>query len=178
LDPEELPDDFWQSDECRLVTFNETFIFNASTVNDPVGDSSDNVGSRFFFEEQIMDKDGHTVPDVVLSGVCTRTKGIGLIGIDGAGTCEFVWTDLQGRWSITAQGYLESASRLDTSGKLAVTGGSGYMISIVGEMNILPFGSNGELWEFDPFEGPTGYKADAAYGLIICPEPHPIPDYY
>lgn len=174
LDPSELPDGFWAGGDCRLVTFNESFYFRASSNNDTVGGSLDNVGSRFFFQEAITRPDGEDVEDVILSGVCTRTQAPGTLGTDGAGTCELVCADTSGAWSLATQGYLHNALVTETAGDLVVTGGSGQMTSVVGEMTIQPFDEAGMLWTGDIFVGPTGYMVEAAYGLIICPDPKPL----
>lgn len=164
LDDAALDDKFYNGDECRLVTFNETFYFMSATSSEGVGGDTDAVGSRFFFDQGIYKLTGEQVPNVVLSGICTRTS-------TAAGSCNLNFVDLTGNWSITTQGYLATVTTQMTAGSLVVTGGSGNMMSIIGEMVVIPMTNQGMLDFADIFSGVYAYYVEASYGVIICPSP-------
>jgi len=170
-----FPESFYADDDCKLVTFNETFYFMAPIASDPVGEDPGNVGSRVFFNNEIMKSDGSVVEGVILAGVCTRTAPAGLEGNQGAGTCDITVYDMAGNWSIASSGYLQTVQEGGMSaGSLVVTGGSGEMVSVIGEFNILPMDAQGMLSTEDIFTGMFAYYVEASYGLIICPKPYYI----
>ena len=174
-DDSTFPDSFYEDDDCKLVTFNESFYFMGPVASDPLGGDPANVGSRFFFNNDIMRPDGEVVEGVVLAGTCTRTAPPGLLGTDGAGTCDIVTYDKSGNWSIASSGYVSTVQPGRTSaGSLVITGGSGEMVSVIGEFNMIPMDENGMLSAADFFTDSFAYYVEAAYGLIICPQPYYI----
>jgi len=179
VDDAVFPESFFADDDCKLVTFNESFYFMGPIASDPVGGDPNNVGSRFFFNNEIMRPDSQVVEGVVLAGSCTRTASPGLLGTDGAGTCDLVTYDKAGNWSVTASGYVQTVpSGGMSAGSLVVTGGSGEMISVIGEFNVIPMDDQGMLSTGDIFTDMFAYYVEAAYGLIICPQPYYIaPDH-
>jgi hypothetical protein len=163
---------FWQDDSCKLMTFNETFYFTRATVSDTNG--SGVIGERYFFDHDLNRTDGTQVPDVKLTGMCTRTRKAGESGTAGAGTCNWVVYHESGNWSMSLSGMLESAAVKGYGGAMAVTGGTGEMVSIMGEMDVWPIDINGMLAIGDIFNSPGvyAYYVTAIYGILICPQPY------
>lgn len=170
VDDSLFDDQFWEEDSCKLVTFNETFYFTAPVARDATG----TYGERYYFDNDLNRTDGTQVDDVKLTGSCTRTRLPGEFGTAGAGVCNFIIYHTLGNWSMSTAGFLETAATSGIGGTLAVTGGTGEMVSVMGEMDVWPMDINGMLATGDVFDTVYGYYINAIYGLLICPKPYHI----
>ena len=171
LDDAMFDDAFYAKDACQLVTFNESFFFETASVQIGLGGSSDasEVGSQFLFAQNIYTPTGKMINDTLLSGICTRTSPTGLLGTSGAGACQFNFVDVHGNYTISAQGHLDTVASQQSAGNLVVTGGSGHMVSVVGEMKVVPVDTDGLFTTADIFTGIYAYYVEAVFGVIICP---------
>lgn len=173
-------DEFWSDDNCKLVTFNETFFFFTASSSVAAGADTQAPGSMFIFNQPIYQLDGTEVPYVTLSGICTRTVTSDDAGLGGAGTCQLTFVDTTGNYTIATQGYLgldaNSASAM-TAGSLVITGGSGSMVSVLGEMNVIPMDGDGMFLNGDVLADAYAYYVEAALGVIICPSPYHLDQY-
>jgi hypothetical protein len=165
IDDEYIDDEFFHDGNCQLVTFNETFaipgpsLFLApdTTVDDP--GTPDLPGTVFIFEvANILELDGATPIDgTTVSGSCTRTT----IGTDGGGTCDLIFIDEEG-YTINVNGFLQGP----LGSQLAITGGTGGMVGVIGEMDFFPVyetDSPGDL-----FLDAVRYEVIADLGIIVC----------
>jgi hypothetical protein len=169
MDDEQFDDAFWEDDNCKLMTFNESFYFMAPVFKD----ATYGIGRRYYFDNTLNRPDGSQIEDVTLSGVCTRIRQTEPNGTSlGGGTCSWVIHHASGNWSMASSGYLETTGVKDYGGTMAVTGGTGEMVSVMGEMDVWPMDINGMLETGDIFEGSYGYYVNAIYGLLICPKPY------
>jgi hypothetical protein len=162
-------DQFVEGDDCELVTFNETFGMSSAdlflapdtTIDEPGNPMY--AGTVFVFEREfLLQPDGTTsINGTVVSGTCTRTEG----GKDtsGAGLCNFVFVDDEG-YSINVNGLLVGP----LGGKLAISGGTGGMLGVVGEMDFMPIYEDSKTIG-DIFLDPIRYDVMAHLGLIVCP---------
>jgi hypothetical protein len=167
LDDEYFDDHFVNQGECQLVTFNETFsvtgatLFLAPDTSVTEQGTPSLPGTVFIFERvDVLEIDGVTPIDgTTVSGTCTRTD------IDpegGGGICQLVFIDDEG-YSITVDGFLPGP----LGAPLAVTGGTGDMIGVSGEMDFFPiFEGNAEG---DIFLDAIRYEIIADLGIIVCP---------
>jgi hypothetical protein len=171
LDDQFFDDQFFADGECELVTFNETFavpgpsLFLApdTTVENP-GDPS-LPGTVFIFESvNILEIDGVTpIVGTTVSGSCTRTT----IGEDGGGICNLVFIDDEG-FSINVSGFLPGP----LGGPMAITGGTGGMVGVIGDMDFFPIfdGNVTTVTDYgDIFLDVVRYEVIANLGLIVCP---------
>lgn len=169
LDDALFDDAFWSDDNCKLMTFNETFYFTSAVAKDATGA----IGERYFFDNTLNRPDGTQVEGVALSGVCTRTRLADANATTvGGGICSWVIAHSSGNWSMAASGILETAAVKEFGGSMAVTGGTGEMVSVMGEMDVWPMDINGMLEMGDIFDTSYGYYVNAIYGLLICPNPY------
>lgn len=122
------------------------------------------------WNDYIYEIDGTLVNDTLINGVCTRTHD-GMLGSSGAGSCTFNFVDRIGTYTMAVQGYMDTRSDGKPSA-LAVTGGSGAYVSLVGEMYVTPVDDQGFFTTADIFTGVTAYVVEAAFGIILCP---PVP---
>lgn len=169
LDDQFFDDHFFEDDDCELVAFNETFGMSSAdlflapdtTVQDPGNPSYP--GTVFLFErEYLLGPDGVSSNNgTTVSGSCTRTES-GNDG-NGAGLCTFIFVDDEG-FSINVNGLLVGP----LGGKLAITGGTGGLVGVVGEMDFLPIYEDGKTIG-DIFLDPIRYEVMAELGLIVCP---------
>ncbi|GKY95702.1 hypothetical protein MPSEU_000531000 [Mayamaea pseudoterrestris] len=175
LDDAMFDDAFYAKDACQLVTFNESFYFEAAPVQLGAGGANDlsAVGSQFIFSQNIFTPNGTLIEDTLLSGICTRTSAKGFLGTSGAGVCQFNFVDVHGNYTIAAQGNLDTMPSQTSAGNLVVTGGSGSMVSVVGEMTVVPVDETGMFTTADIFTGIYAYFIQAAFGVIICPKTGP-----
>jgi len=168
LDDQYFDDYFFEDDDCELVTLNETFsvpranLFlapdtSATTMGTPLLS-----GTVFIWEDQpIFEEDGDMVIDgTTISGTCTRTTA----NDEGMGSCQFVFVD-DDEYSINVDGLLTGPF----GSKLAITGGTGGLVGVIGEMDFFPIFAPGEE-EGDVFLNITRYEVEADLGLIVCPE--------
>ena len=162
-------DAFLQSGNCETVTFNETFFFLSPVSTIPVGSGPTAVGSQYIFNQNIYAPDGTMITDTVVSGVCTRTSQTGVLGTSGGGNCQFNFVDVSGNYTVAAQGYLDTLASKMTAGKMVVTGGSGSMVSVVGDANVIPVDNTGVFTTADLFTATFAYYIQANFGVIICP---------
>lgn len=167
LDDQYYDDEFINGDQCQLVTFNETFSIPGATLflapDTSVADpgNPDLPGTVFIFEVvDVLEINGVTpIQGTTLSGTCTRTD----VDPDGGGgICQFVFLDEEG-YSITVEGFLPGP----LGGPLAVTGGTGDMVGVNGEMDFFPIFDADE--EGDIFIDAIRYEVIADLGIIVCP---------
>jgi hypothetical protein len=169
VDDQFFDDKFYDYDECVLLTFNETFgiphanRFKApdTTKTDP-GDAHYQ-GTVFLFErDYLLEPDGTSaINGTFVSGSCTRTEG----GKDGtgAGVCNFVFVNDEG-YSVNVNGLLVGP----LGSKLAISGGTGGMIGVIGDMDFFPIYEDGRTIG-DIFLDPIRYEVMAHLGLTVCP---------
>jgi hypothetical protein len=169
LDDAMFDDAFYAGDSCKLVTFNETFFFETAAFQIGMGGNTSQVGSQFIFSQNIYTPTGQVIDDTLLSGMCTRTSPTGVLGNSGAGDCQFNFVDTNGNYTISVQGHLDTVEALVTAGNLVVTGGSGSMVSVVGEMSVVPVDEGGAFSAADLFTGIFAYFIQASFGVIVCP---------
>jgi hypothetical protein len=168
-DDQLFDDKFWEDDNCKLMTFNESFYFMAPVSKD----ETYGIGRRYFFDNTLSRPDGTLIEGVTLSGSCTRIRKTEVNGTSvGGGTCSWVIYEASGNWSMALSGYLETTGAKDYGGTMAVTGGTGEMVSVMGEMDIWPMDVRGMLETGDIFESSYAYYVNAIYGLLICPKPY------
>jgi hypothetical protein len=152
---------------CQLVSFNETFVvpvaalYLAPDTTESEPGNPDLPGTLFIFERtNILEPDGVTpIAGTRVSGTCTRTT----VGSDGGGTCNLVFIDDE-EFTINVAGFL--AGPFGSS--LAISGGTGGMVGVIGEMDIFPIYSNGTSIDGDVFLDPLRYEVIADLGLIVC----------
>lgn len=144
--------------DCELVQFNERFNILPATTATPPGNNVTNfeaIGTKYIFEPQnILEPTGEIITGTLSSGYCTRTSAF------GGGVCNIVLIDANGAYVITASGFLDSQG-----GSLAVTGGSGQLVSVIGQLQVFPFYLSALA---DPFLDAAYYEVRANFGLIIC----------
>jgi hypothetical protein len=171
IDDAMLGQGFWSQKQCKVVTYNETFYFETAAHVVGVGGDPKAIGSQFIFSQNLFTPTGTPIQETHLSGVCTRTAvpGTGILGKSGAGTCSFNLVDTFGNYTVGVQGYLDTVPQQMSAGSLLVTGGSGSMVSVVGEMNVIPVNSQGHFDTSDIFTGIYAYFIQAAFGVIVCP---------
>lgn len=159
-------DAFFEEDVCTLVNFNETFAISGpslflapDTTLTEIGTPS-LPGTVFIFERSsVYELDGVTpIVGATISGACTRTT----IGEDGGGTCQLVFLSDDG-YSITVEGYLPGPF----GGPMAITGGTGSMVAVVGEMDFFPIFSD-PATVGDIFLDVIRYEVIADIGVIVC----------
>ena len=117
----------------------------------------------------MLETDGVTpIAGTTVSGTCTRT----VMDAVGMGTCQLIFVD-DDEYSINVDGALTGPS----GSKLAITGGTGGMVGVIGEMDFMPvFATTGDI-----FLNVTRYEVDADLGLVVCPDQPDPPqhdDYY
>lgn len=169
LDDQFFDDHFFEDDDCELISFNETFgmtsadLFLApdTTISDPGNPSYP--GTVFLFEREFLLGPGGVTSNngTTVSGSCTRTES-GNDG-NGAGLCNFIFVDDEG-FSVNVNGLLVGP----LGGKLAITGGTGGLVGVVGEMDFLPIYEASNTIG-DIFLDPIRYEVMAELGLIVCP---------
>jgi hypothetical protein len=169
VDDHFFDDKFFHGHECELVTFNETFGMSSAdlflapdtTIKEPGNPMYP--GTVFLFEREfLLQQDGSTsINGTVVSGTCTRTEGGE--DVSGAGLCSFVFVDDEG-YSVNVNGLLVGP----LGGKLAITGGTGGMLGVVGEMDFMPIYEDSTTMG-DVFLDPIRYDVMAHLGLVVCP---------
>lgn len=167
LDDAFFDDHFFEDDDCELVTFNETFAMGGPTLFLAPDTTPTNAGDPtlpgtvFIFERvNILELDGVTpINGTVVSGTCTRTT----VGTDGGGVCHLVFVDEDG-FSINVNGDLQSP----LGGPLAITGGTGGMVGVVGEVDLFPIFETDTQFG-DIFLDPIRFEVLLDLGLIVCP---------
>jgi hypothetical protein len=169
VDDQFFDDQFFEGDDCQLVTFNETFgmtsadLFLAPDTTIDVPGTPMYAGTVFLFEREfLLQPDGtSSINGTAVSGTCTRTEGGG--DSSGAGLCNFVFVDDEG-YSVNVNGLLVGP----LGGKLAISGGTGGMMGVVGEMDFMPIYEDSKTIG-DIFLDPIRYDVMAHLGLIVCP---------
>jgi hypothetical protein len=163
----EYDDKYDKSNGCVLVQFNETFVvpaaslFVAPDTTPTVNGDSLLPGTLFIFElSNILEPDGETpIAGTKVSGTCTRTT----FGTEGGGICSFVFVDDED-YTINVDGYLKGPF----GSPLAISGGTGGMVGVIGEMDFFPIYNNGTSIDGDIFIDPLRYEVIADLGLIVC----------
>lgn len=160
-------DQFFEDDDCELVTLNETFSFPrasrflaADTSPENMGDPT-LIGTVFIWENQQV-FDGNGVSPIVgtsISGTCTRTTA----DTKGMGSCTLTFLD-DDDYSINIDGILTGPN----GSTLGISGGTGGMVGVIGEMDIFPIYALGQM-SGDVFINVTRYEVEADLGLIVCP---------
>ena len=164
LDDNFFDDHFFDDDDCELIHLNETFsvpraarFFAPDTTPTNMGTPSI-IGTVFIWEnQQVLEIDGITpIVGTTVSGSCIRTS----TSITGMGTCQLVFDD---QFTINVAGLLEGP----LGNQLAITGGSGGLVGVIGEMDFLPLYEHPGVG--DVFLNSTRYEVHADLGLIVCP---------
>lgn len=164
---DEYTDDIPPPDGCALQSFNETFVVPAAslflapdTTKSEAG-TPELPGTVFIFESvNILEPDGKTpISGTRISGTCTRTT----LGADGGGTCDLVFVDDED-FTINVAGFLQGP----LGSPLAISGGTGGMVGVIGEMDFFPVYGNGTALDGDVFLDPIHYEVIANLGLIVC----------
>lgn len=169
LDDAFFDDAFFPGNNCQMVSFNETFavpgpsLFLAPDTTATVPGTPELPGTVFLFERLgVLEIDGVTpITGTTITGSCTRTT----VGDNGGGICQLVFIDDAG-YSISVDGFLPAP----LGGPLAITGGTGSMVGVIGEMDFFPIFSsdiNGTVG--DIFLDVVRYEVIADIGLIVCP---------
>jgi hypothetical protein len=170
LDDQFFDDHFFEDDDCELVTLNETFtvpqasrFLAPDTTPTEMGDPT-LIGTVFIWEnQQIFEPDGEVpIVGTRVSGTCTRTT----TDDEGMGSCQLVFVD-DDEYTINVEGLLTGPF----GSSLAITGGTGGMVGVIGEMDFFPIYNLGEF-EGDIFINVTRYEVEADLGLIVCPQSH------
>lgn len=162
-------DHFFETDDCRMVAFNETFAISGPTIfiapdttNAEIGTPS--LPGTVFITERVnlLEIDGVTpIEGSTVSGTCTRTT----IGDEGGGICQFVFIDDDG-YSISVDGYLPGP----LGGPMAVTGGTGELLGVFGQLDFFPiFSDTDPNATGDIFLDVIEYEIIADLGTIVCP---------
>jgi hypothetical protein len=105
-----------------------------------------------------------------LDGVCTRTWP-DFDGVGGDGLCNFVLTDPETGDQLLFGGKLDS---ITPGGALAVTGGSGSVAGVFGDIYVHAEVDGGN----DVLDFTEEYYADGLLGIIHCPQKHGSYDHY
>jgi hypothetical protein len=170
LDDNYFDDKFFEDDDCELVTLNETFtVPRASRFLAPdttpvdMGDPT-LIGTVFIWENQQIFEPNGEVPIIGtrVSGTCTRTTE----DDEGMGSCQLVFVD-DDEYTINVGGVLTGPF----GSSLSITGGTGGMVGVIGEMDFFPIYNLGEF-DGDIFINITRYEVEADLGLIVCPTTH------
>lgn len=165
LDDQFFDDKFFEDDDCELVSFNETFaipsasLFLAPDTSITEPGTPSLPGTLFIFERESVLDDGSPVNGTTVSGTCTRTESAD----GGAGVCNFIFVDDEG-YTLNVNGLLMGYY----GSELAVTGGTGGMVGVIGQMDLVPvFESDSD--DNDIFLDALQYDVMSNVGLIVCP---------
>ena len=150
----------FEDDDCELVTFQEEFAIEVLTQS--TDESGNATGSVFIFEPNFLQElDGEFINGTVVTGFCTRTIIPSSDSSAGGGLCQLTLIDTNGEFTIATQGFVENFG-----GSLAVTGGSGQLVSVIGDIDIFPVYETDDA--SDPFLDATVWEAYANFGMIVC----------
>jgi hypothetical protein len=118
------------------------------------------IGTAFIWEsQQILEFDGVTpIAGKTVSGSCTRT----IVSSDGMGSCQLIFVDDE-EYTVNVNGLLTGPM----GSIMAITGGTGGMVGVIGEMDFFPLFDDGFG---DIFLNVTLYEVVADLGLIVCPQ--------
>jgi hypothetical protein len=162
-------DHYFETDDCQLVSFNETFaipgptLFVAPDTSDAEPGTPSFPGTVFITERvNLLELDGVTpIIGSTFSGSCTRTT----IGENGGGVCQFVFIDDEG-YTISVDGFLPAP----LGGPMAVTGGTGELVGVFGQMDFFPiFSDRDPNATGDIFIDVIQYEVIADIGTLVCP---------
>ena len=166
LDDNFFDDHFYDDDDCELIHLNETFsipraarFLAPDTTPTNMGTPSI-IGTVFIWEnQQVLEVDGLTpIVGTTVSGSCIRTS----TSIEGMGTCLLVFKD-DDEYTINIEGLLQGP----LGSQLGITGGTGGLVGVIGEMDFLPLYEHPGVG--DVFLNATRYEVHADLGLIVCP---------
>lgn len=182
-------DAFFVNDECRQVSYSETFSIRGATLflapdSTPEAEGRPACPGTVFLWESSPVLDTQTQQPVVgttFNGICTRTVGDCRENnaaplIDTAGMCQFTFVDDRG-YTINVAGFLEGP----LGSQLAITGGTGSTVGIIGSMDFFPIYSADLL---DPAANTTlgdvfldteVYEVIADIGIIVCAPTNRLP---
>jgi hypothetical protein len=165
LDDNFFDDHFFDGGDCQLVTLNETFAlprasrFLAPDTSPTNMGNPTLIGTVFIWEgQQVLELDGITPVDgTIVSGTCTRT----VMDDHGMGSCQLIFVDDE-EYSVNVNGLLSGPA----GSLMAITGGTGGMVGVIGEMDFFPVfeGDVGDI-----FLNVTQYEVSADLGLVVCP---------
>ena len=166
-----IVDDMAPPDGCELMTFNETFVvpaanlFMAPDTNSTFGGTPELPGTLFIFEtSNILEPDGTTpIRGTTVTGTCTRTSFTNATTGTGGGMCQFTFVD-DDDFTINVGGYLMNPF----GSPLAISGGTGGMVGVIGQMDFFPVYPAGTTIDGDVFLDPERYEVIADLGLIVC----------
>ncbi|GAX10073.1 hypothetical protein FisN_2Lh341 [Fistulifera solaris] len=170
LDDNFFDDNFFADGDCKLVVMNETFsVPRALSYVAPDTTSPENMGDPvlagtvfLWRNQQVFEADGSVpIAGTTVSGTCTRTNQD---GENSMGSCQFVFVD-DDDYTITVDGALTGPY----GSSLGITGGTGGMVGVVGQMDFFPVHEEDDDAAGDIFINVTRYEIEADLGLIICP---------
>lgn len=158
---------YFEDDDCEIFIAAEAFSFgSASGV---IGDGS--IGTQYVWEPQNMqDRDTSDLIDAFFSGYCTVTSTTPTAGY----FCHFVIVNNVGDQMTMAGALLTPDDSLLPLGTLAITGGTGGMAGVIGDMTIFanPIGT-------DALAIASQFDVDVLLGIIVCPsQPLPTAGHY
>ena len=153
-------DDLFDDDDCEFFVSHEEYKYSSFDFAIPIDGLTSNPGTRYIWSDQnILMLDGSIIKDTIITGTCTRTG-------HGAGTCNMVIKDDTGE-QLTFSGRLDSSL---SGGKFAITGGTGSLTGIVGEMHVKAYTEGAG----DVFDDATHYEVAVTLGIIVSPS-QPVP---
>jgi hypothetical protein len=169
VDDKYFDDLYFETDDCQMVAFNETFVVPGPTLflapdTTPADRGTPTLPGTVFITERVnlLELDGVTpIIGSTVSGSCTRTT----IGEEGGGICQYVFIDDEG-YTISVNGYLPGP----LGGPMAITGGTGELLGVFGQMDFFPvFSDTVANATGDIFLDVIEYEVIADMGVIVCP---------
>jgi hypothetical protein len=156
------------------VPIEESFAILAADLALPPTTSDPNeIGTTFIYEPnflfnatELRDNGGLVeLEDSRITGVCTRTSST--LGSDiGGGVCHF--TILADGISVNFGGFIEDLVEGAPDSTLAISGGTGFLSGITGEVALHPYDGNGDDFTGDIFSGAFTYEIMISGVLVFC----------
>jgi hypothetical protein len=161
---------------CIHKAFEVSFLFlSADLAIHPPTTDPDEIGTTFFYESSpIFNTEGFRdhylfvkLEDSQITGVCTRTlEPVGGVGGGGGGVCQFT-VQVDGI-SLTFGGFIADYVAGEPDPTLVISGGSGEITGITGEVALIPFDGNGDDFTGDIFFDAFGYEAIISGVTVVC----------
>jgi hypothetical protein len=163
-----------QGPQCFQVAFEESILFLSADLAIPPPTAGPNeIGTTFIYKPSpvfnITDfRDNGSFVELEnsqITGVCTRTlEPVG--GVGGGGVCQF--TIQVEDASFTFGGFIEDLVAGEPDPTLVISGGSGEITGITGEVALLPLDENGDDFTGDIFLDAFGYEATVSAFVLVC----------
>lgn len=155
----------FDDDDCELVTVEDAFTFPSATfflapdTTDTTEGTPTLPGTVYLWDDEVVESQtaGNST---TVSGVCTRTSS------SLGGICNLVFSDAIEDIQITVNGFLSSPN----GGALAITGGTGDLLSNIGQMDFTPTYGNTTVADEDVFLDSLEFQVNMELGIIICPD--------